>query len=82
MLHKENDGNGKQDVPVMSFDRHRDLNAVLDKTAQGMPTKRYTINLSAEMHNAFKLACLKEGLSMTDVGVELISEWLKARADK
>ncbi|MGL4221828.1 MAG: plasmid partition protein ParG [Shewanella sp.] len=84
MLQKENDGKGKKDVPVMGFDHHRDLNSVLDKTAQGkgMPTKRYVVNLSVEMHDAFKLACLKEGLSMKDVGVALISEWLKARADK
>lgn len=42
-------------------------------------TKKLQMNIPEELHTRFKLACVAEQTEMTEVCVQLLNDWLKAR---
>lgn len=45
-------------------------------------TKRLQMNIPETLHKEFKKACLDEDVEMTDVVIEMLNDWLKAKKAK
>ncbi len=63
----------------MKLGNHKATNTALDalKKPAGA-TRKLQMNIPEELHLAFKLACVEDGVDMTQVNIELIQNWLKS----
>lgn len=43
-----------------------------------LPTKKLQMNIPEDLHRAFKMACLKRDMDMTEVNVSLLESWVAA----
>ncbi|WP_130835639.1 plasmid partition protein ParG [[Erwinia] mediterraneensis] len=65
-------------VKKMQFGENRDLDRVIPaQAATSGKTKRVNVNFDEEMHQRFKVACARKGISISDVIKELVDDWLK-----
>ncbi|CVH22283.1 MULTISPECIES: plasmid partition protein ParG [Serratia] len=62
----------------MKLGQHKQLNPALQAihAPKGL-TKKLQMNIDEELHKRFKLACLKQDKEMTEITIELITNWLK-----
>lgn len=66
----------------MQLGNHKQLNVALNAVSKAKsPTKKLQMNIDEDLHKRFKLACFKHDREMTDVTVELISNWLRDNED-
>lgn len=66
----------------MRLGDHKQLDVALNAVSKAKsPTKKLQMNIDEELHKRFKLACFKNDREMTDVTVELISNWLRDREE-
>lgn len=62
----------------MKLGKHKQLDTALHaiQTPKGL-TKKLQMNIDEDLHKRFKLACMKQDKEMTEITIELISNWLK-----
>lgn len=68
----------------MKFGTNRDTPQAVAKLMSGNAgaKKRFQINVDAEIHKAFKMACIEDETEMSDVIIELVENWLRERGAK
>ncbi|MDA1379130.1 plasmid partition protein ParG [Plesiomonas shigelloides subsp. oncorhynchi] len=62
----------------MKLGDHKQLDVALNAVSKAkLPTKKLQMNIDEDLHKRFKLACFQHDREMTEVTIELISNWLK-----
>ncbi|WP_442890989.1 plasmid partition protein ParG [Arsenophonus sp. PmNCSU2021_1] len=57
---------------------HRNKDKVIAEICEpNIPSKKFIMNIPENIHTEFKLRCVSEGVTMKEVILEFIREWIK-----
>ncbi|WGL94091.1 plasmid partition protein ParG [Arsenophonus nasoniae] len=57
---------------------HRNKDKVIAEICDpNIPSKRFIMNIPENLHTEFKLKCVSKGVTMKEIILEFIKEWIK-----
>ncbi|ARW85360.1 plasmid partition protein ParG [Aeromonas salmonicida] len=61
---------------IFTLGSHAETDKIISAMKKKGPTKKLQMNIDADLHQRFKMTCMKKNLEMTTVIEDFIIEWL------